>query len=179
MINISKMPKYDELIRKFPYLKDFLPFLDSLNKESERGAVLITASYIEEVLREILAAFMLPEKPVALLFDGYNAPLGSLSSRATAAYGLALITEPEFKECHVIRKIRNEFAHSHRSSFDDNRIIDLCANLQFRAMDYPDPTGGEVKVDPHGQFITAATSLIVILANRVHDVWPERRQPKE
>lgn len=169
----------DEFLRQYPNLKDFLPFLDSLNKESERGAVLVSGSYIEEQLREILAAFMLSEDRVARLFEGYNAPLGTFSSRATAAYGLALITEIEFDECNVIRKIRNEFAHNHRASFDDSRVIDLCANLRLRAKDYTSPTLGEVRVGPRGQFTTAATALILTLVNRAHYVGRERRHPKQ
>ena len=54
------------LAEKHPHLAGFVPFLDDLNKESERGAVLIAAFLIESVCRK-------------QLLEGFNAPLGSHS----------------------------------------------------------------------------------------------------
>jgi mannitol operon repressor len=161
-------------LAKNPHLRNFMPFLDTLNRESERGAVLVAVSFIEQQLAEILRAFMLDEKPVAVLFEGYNAPLGSLSSRSTAAFALGLITDVEFSECNCLRKIRNEFAHNYRASFADRKIIDYCAALVMRAKDYTSETRGQVTVPPRGQFTTAATALILNFVNRAHYVQRQR-----
>ena len=50
------------LLDTHPNLKEFVPFLDDLNKESERGAVLISVSYLEGQLKSIIAAYLYPGK---------------------------------------------------------------------------------------------------------------------
>jgi DNA-binding MltR family transcriptional regulator len=127
-----------EFLKKYPNLREFMPFLDALNKESHRGAVLISCSYIDEQLRQIILAYMLNNPESLKLLVGYNAPSGTFSARVTAAYSLALISEIEYQECNVLRKIRNEFAHSVSASFSDQNIIDLCKGLHFSAKDYAD-----------------------------------------
>ena len=68
----------DEVLKEYPNLKDFLPYLDELNKESPRGKVLISTGYLEQMLKEILSSFLLKDKVVDDLFEGGNAPLGTL-----------------------------------------------------------------------------------------------------
>src|SRR5688500_5397628 len=106
------------LLETHPNLKDFLPFMHELRHESERGAVLISCSYLEELLREILRSFLLDKAETEKLLEGFNAPLGTFSARATAAFCCGLITQGEFKEITTLRKIRNEFAHSRTASFE-------------------------------------------------------------
>ena len=52
------MKERGHLLDTYPNLKEFAPFLDNLNKESERGAVLISVSYLEQQLKEIVSAFL-------------------------------------------------------------------------------------------------------------------------
>ena len=52
------MTDHRHLLDTHPNLKEFAPFLDDLNKESERGAVLISVSYLERQLKEIVSAFL-------------------------------------------------------------------------------------------------------------------------
>jgi hypothetical protein len=56
----------DEVLKEYPNLKDFLPYLDELNNESPRGKVLISTGYLEQLLKEILSAFLLKDKVVSL-----------------------------------------------------------------------------------------------------------------
>src|SRR5947209_1634118 len=102
----------EEVLKEYPNLKDFLPYLDGLNKESPRGQVLISIGYMEQVLEDILRAFMLEIKTVDDLFKGGNAPIGTFSAKMKAAYALGLISEDEFHDFELIRRIRNHFAHS-------------------------------------------------------------------
>lgn len=152
-----------------PHLKEFAPFLDDLNKESERGAVLISVSYLERQLKEIVSAFLCEGNASARLLEGFNAPLGTFAARATAAAALGLISGREYRELDSIRKIRNQFAHDHRTSFSDQGIVDRCRHLAFSAKDY-----GDVVVAPRGQFTTAALALILNLTNRAHYVSKKR-----
>jgi mannitol operon repressor len=68
----------DDLLKTHPHLKEFLPYLDLLNKESDRGKVLVSTGFLEQQLKEVLLAFMLPNDQAADLVGGHNAPLGSL-----------------------------------------------------------------------------------------------------
>lgn len=153
-----------------PHLKEFARFLPELNKESDRGRVLISCSYLDELLRNVLLAFLFDAKESVRLVEGFNAPLGTFSTRASATFALGLISSDEFQECDTLRKIRNRFAHDVHASFDTPDIVSLCKNLTMSAKDY-----GTVVVDARGQYTTAAISLIMNWTNRAAYVKTQRR----
>jgi mannitol operon repressor len=159
----------DEVLKEYPNLKDFLPYLDELNKESPRGKVLISTGYLEEMLKEILSGFLLKDKVVDDLFDGGNAPLGTFSSRSKLAYTLGLISEAEFHDIDLIRRIRNDFAHDMKASFANDTVKNRCSHLKHKV---PDDKG---KVSAEGQFTSAATGLLLNLVNRAAYVSEHRR----
>lgn len=156
-----------------PHLKDFIAFLPELNKESDRGRVLISCSYLDEMMRRILMAFLVDRASSRRLVEGFNAPLGTFSTRTAAAYALGLISEDEFKECETLRRIRNRFAHEVHASFDTRDINDLCTNLTMAAQSY-----GDVVIDARGRYTTAAVALIMRLTNRPAYVSTRRRRPE-
>ena len=157
------------LLNTHPHLKEFMPFLDDLNKESARGAVLIAVSYLEGQLKRIIAAYLSHGEAAESLLDDFNGPLGTFAARSHAAAALGLITDREYQELKRLGKLRNRFAHNHRTTFSDRTIIDWCGNLTFSAKDYDD-----VVVDARGQFISAAVALILNLTNRPHYVAKKR-----
>lgn len=159
-----------------PHLNEFMHLLPALNSESERGRVLIACSYLDALLRDIINSALRETKESLQLLEGFNAPLGTLGSRATAAYAMGLITSNEFRECETLRKVRNKFAHNVHASFDLPDIKALCKNLTMSAKDYDN-----VVVDAKGQYTTAAVCLILNLTNRptfvekrprISDEWP-------
>lgn len=148
-----------------PHLKGFGEFLDEFNQETERGAALAAAAFVDDLLQQILTAFLLESDSASSLLSGFNAPLSSLSARTAAAHALGLISEEERRECDLVRKIRNEFAHKVKMSFEDKRVSGLCSALTYRAKPYADVT-----VSHRGAFTTAAVALILHLTNRPHYV---------
>lgn len=46
------------------------------------------------------------------LLEGFNAPLGTFAARIKLCYALGLLTDAQFKDLELVRKIRNEFAHT-------------------------------------------------------------------
>ena len=146
-----------------PHLREFNAFLQELNKESERGAALISAAMIEELLGRCLRSFLLDHGDVESLLNGFNAPLGSFSARTLAAFASGLLSETEYRDCQTIRRVRNEFAHNVHCSFGDQNIRDLCGNLTLCAKDY-----GDVVVGTRGKYTTAAVAVILNLTNRPH-----------
>jgi DNA-binding MltR family transcriptional regulator len=148
-----------------PHLKDFVAFLDVLNKESDRGAVLVSVAMLDDILEKTILAFLLNKAETPKLLTGFNAPLGTFSARVIAAYSLGLISEREYRECERLRKVRNEFAHNVHQSFNDQKVKDICANLDFSAKGPVD-----APVGTKGQYTTAASALILMLTNRPHYV---------
>jgi DNA-binding MltR family transcriptional regulator len=99
-------------------------FLNQFAKESDRACVIVTASILDELLRELLVAHFLPTTATDdALFDVPNAPLATFSSRIITAYRLGLISNKFARDLHLVRKIRNDFAHSIQGcEFDDSRV---------------------------------------------------------
>lgn len=157
-----------------PHLGGFFDFLEDFNKETERGAALAAAAMVDDQLAKTIEAFLIPNKGSTALLEGFNAPLGTFAARIAAAFALGLINEREYRECELIRKVRNEFAHQIKVSFETEKIVRLCAQLQMAATDY-----AEVKVGTRGKFTTAAVALILNLTNRPHYVGREQLKPRE
>jgi DNA-binding MltR family transcriptional regulator len=157
---MTEHPPFEET---HPHLREFNAFLEALNKESDRGAALIAATMIDDLLGRCIRAFLVEHEEVERLLDGFNAPLGTFSARGLAALALGVISEEEYRECERLRKIRNVFAHNVDASFSDQNLKDICANLEFSAKDY-----GEVRMSAKGQYMTSATGLILNLTNRPH-----------
>jgi mannitol operon repressor len=164
----------DELLEKYPNLKDFVPYVEELNKESSRGKVLVSTGYLEQMLEEILRAFMLEVKTVDDLFEGGNAPLGTFSSRAKMCHALGPISDDEFHDIDQIRRIRNHFAHRISASFSEPTIIDRCNLLRHKA-----PAFSEVRVPPEGQFTSAATGMLLNMVNRAAYVADKRLKSED
>lgn len=148
-----------------PHLREFLSFLPEASKESDRGLVVICASYIDELLRRTLLSYVVDEKKYTRLIDDEG--LSTFSSRIDACGAFALILEREADECHRIRRVRNRFSHEMKVSFDDQQVKDWCRNLTFRI---------PREITARGMFHTAAASLILNLVNRPTYVARERLQ---
>jgi mannitol operon repressor len=157
-----------------PHLQEAMMFLAELSRESDRGKVLIATGFMEQQLRNVLASFFIDGADAARLLDGANAPLGSFSARTAACHALGLIKDDENHDLGLIRKIRNEFAHTTQISFDTPSIRDRCAILRMRAPDYDNEKTGKVIVNASGQFQTSAVAIIMNLINRPHYVGQQR-----
>src|ERR1700688_2397074 len=107
-----------------PHLKEFKRFLDEMNKETDRGTALISAAMLDDLLGKCIASLLVEHPDVQQLLEGFNAPLGTLSARTLAAFALGLLSEQEYKECQILRKVRNAFAHDVHVSFRDQKVGD-------------------------------------------------------
>lgn len=117
-------------------LEYFNEFLKEFQDETDRGAALVGAALLDKQLLDLLKSHLLKNKESTELLEGGTAPLGTFSARIKANYCLGLITDLEYRELQLIRKIRNEFAHqAHGLSFENERIASLCAQLRDRMPD--------------------------------------------
>ncbi|TGK78657.1 transcriptional regulator [Leptospira montravelensis] len=115
-----------------PEIIELSQFLNEFNKESDRGAVLVSTSLIDEWLMKMLFSYFADVKSSKDLIERFNAPLGTFSSKIKIAYSLGLLQENEYNEINIIRKIRNEFGHSWKDiDFKNSTIIQFCNMLPW------------------------------------------------
>ena len=108
----------------------FREFVDEFRDESDRAAVLLGAAKLDQILFQLLQRRLLPSTTGRdSLLDGDSA-LGTFSARINACHRLGLIDGEYARALHLIRRIRNAFAHevsgcSIRSGGHRDRIRDL------------------------------------------------------
>jgi hypothetical protein len=148
-----------------PHLKQFREFVEDFNRETERGTALAATAFIDDLLERTLLAFLIPNDSGQALTSGFNAPLGTFAARIVACHAMGLISELEFKECQILRKVRNEFAHKVKMSFDDPKVQGLCSGLTL----FGEWEDGKPVV-PRVKFSMSAIAIIMNLTNRAHYV---------
>lgn len=147
-------------------------FLSELNKESDRGSVLIAASIFDEWLCEIIHAHLLNDKVAKGLLNGATAPLSSFAARTGLAYALGLIMEHEYKELNTLRCIRNAFGHSWNGvSFDTPKI-----QTQIEQLPWLGPK--DVPSTPKTKFMFFVAILLADLMHRKQLVGRDKVCPK-
>jgi len=108
--------------------EDWDEFFHEFAGESDRAAAVLSAAYLDELLKNLIANFLVDDKKaVEKLLDSKkapHAPLSTFSARITAAYCLGLIDEVQYNDLNTIRQIRNHFAHSlHGLNFNSVTIV--------------------------------------------------------
>ena len=90
---------------------EFQGFIKEFEDETDRAAVILGAAKLDTLLYQLLGKFFLPS-PAGRdeLLDG-DSPLSTFSARINTAYRLGLIDAPFSRALHLIRRIRNSFAH--------------------------------------------------------------------
>jgi len=86
-------------------------FIDEFKEESDRAAVILGAAKLDLYLYQILIKVLLPNPSGQDdLFDG-DGPLSTFSAKIHLSYRMGLIDAGLAHSLHMIRKIRNAFAH--------------------------------------------------------------------
>ncbi len=112
-------------------IEEFQDFRISLTSESDRGSVLMAAAFIEDKITQLLENFIINDKKIRKkIFEGSGA-LATFSSKIDMAFLLGLIPKNILNDLHILRKIRNDFAHNAKSiTFKTDYIKDRCNALQ-------------------------------------------------
>lgn len=170
----SPGPDFDAVIRLQSELKD----------ESARSVVLIATAMLEEALRELLLAFLVPNSSAAdTLLDGPNSPMGALSAKIDAAYRLGLVSHSFCRDLHLIRRLRNGVAHQPKGfKFEDpgaeQRVLALSKSHGLFARS-PKWVSQHGQPDLRGQFIEASSWMLFYLAAERERVRPLRPRTQE
>lgn len=144
-------------------------FVDIFEKESDRAAAILAASYLENLLKEFLIKHMVDDKVSGDLFSGQGA-LATFSSRISICYSFKLIRFETYRDLELIRKIRNHFAHNmYDATFSDSEARSRCDNFEFikelkKHWDYSNHTSREI--------FLLAVSFIAMIINE-NKIWTE------
>lgn len=145
-------------------VEDLKGFLEQLQKESPRAAVIIAGAYLDEQLRQIIICSFVNKSSIADDLVGtekkIDRPLSSFSSRIKLAYCLGLINKQVYDDLEIIRRIRNRFAHKlHNYSWDEPEIKEWCKKLKHsKIISKIDPNIGKT----HGELFVLG---VVQIAN--------------
>ena len=125
-------------------------------RESDRAAVILVASIFDNSLTELLRNYLVAN-PTSddEIFDGANAPLSTFNAKINMSFRLGLVSSNLSRDLHLIRRIRNEFAHDiHHCSFEDSRIRSRVMELyKSTNQDLKDNFRDEYPEGPRGDFI--------------------------
>jgi len=119
----------EEIIRR----RDEL--FEALSKESDRGVVLISASFLEEALESLLRArfsirYPKSKSSINQLFDAFG-PLSAFAAKLRICYAMDLIGGWVYRDLEIVRNLRNSFAHSVGfARFDLPEVVQLTKNLK-------------------------------------------------
>jgi len=118
-----------------------------LEGESDRALAIVAAAYLDHLLRRwITQELGLDARPEAamFLFEGFNAGLATFSSRIHMAKHLGLLSEEDARDLTLVRRVRNEFAHSFTGvSFQSQGIADRCWELAAAKVGEQPPSARE------------------------------------
>lgn len=145
-----------------------------LRGDSERAAVIFGAAVLDELLRQVLEAFMIADDNEISELIGDSRPLGTFAARTRAAYCLGLIDDEEKHDLEIIRRIRNPFAHLIRTpSFEkEGELRDRALSLQIGKRFL----NNQQRTSPRSCFEATTAALAYSLSVRPHQVKRERRK---
>ena len=122
-MNFTKLVKYDDGPRNNDDTKNQIAqvLIDEqqwsslsheLNLESDRGAAVLSAIWIEELLtRKFKNIFSKGNSDARKRLYEFNGTFSSFSSKITAAYCLGWLDQDTYHDINLVRTIRNKFAH--------------------------------------------------------------------
>lgn len=108
---------------------------EGFSKESDRGVTLIVSAFFDATLERLLRARFSSRTGKAMglvepLFEGFG-PLATFSAKIRFAYAIDLLQDWIASDLDLIRRIRNEFAHSFElAAFTNPTITQKVEQLQ-------------------------------------------------
>lgn len=151
-------------------MKDVVSFRTSITEETDRGAVLMSAAYLDDKLRELIELRLVQDTKIIRRAFDFNGPLGSFSSRINFAYLLGLLPKNAMRDLHTIREIRNQFAHyAAPLSYDHEKVKLLCERLVFH--------GVKDAAEPGAKFRRSVMGLLTLITLAFEKVQPLATEP--
>ncbi|HGH7175506.1 TPA: MltR family transcriptional regulator [Bacillus wiedmannii] len=121
--------RYEEMGQYMEALKEFEKELEN---SSDRGLVLVSGSIIDELLCELLKAFLIKSKSVEKDLFKVNGVLATFEAKIQMSYYLGLISKNEKSNITYLQRVRNKFAHQFIDiTFENDAISNVCSNFEI------------------------------------------------
>lgn len=164
--------------------ESFNAFLKEFSEESDRAAVVLGAAKLDFSLYQLLVRFLLPSSGSRdELLEG-DSPLSTFSAKINLCFRLGLIDAEFTRALHMIRKIRNEFAHDVSSSKLDagshrDRIRDLIAPISTLDIfnNVKEDTFFSVREPASKDFLTMLSLMVFVIDLELDEVKTVNCQP--
>jgi hypothetical protein len=119
-------------------------------KETDRGAAILGAAYVDLFLRSAIERRLRPIPDVVPGLFEDRGPLQEFSTRIHLGFALGIYLRRAFDDLRLVRDIRNAFAHNvEMMNFEEPDVRGLCDQLwlpkHIQMRGYPDPTTGREK----------------------------------
>lgn len=118
--------------RRKLHLPDSAAFLKELQGESDRAAIILASSLLDDLLANAIALAM----PLDILVEDMETvfrqggPLGSFSARIEIASLFGVIERETYEQLSLLREMRNACAHTkHPITFEDPILANVALNL--------------------------------------------------
>ena len=125
--------RIDSIVEKMNKRKDLV--FETLNRESDRGVILVGTMFLDEGLEGLIRAkFQDKRRKIKGITNGLFGPVGPLGTfwaKIRLAYALDLIAAYEYRDLELLRTIRNRFAHKIEAvGFADTEVMKLAERLE-------------------------------------------------
>jgi DNA-binding MltR family transcriptional regulator len=168
------MPKRDalrELGRKLPAPRDIDRIMDGLRDKDDLHTGIIGVSIVEATLERLIVTRLKRTDKEFLnrLFQNMG-PLSDFNSKILIGEAFGILTRPLADELHVMRAIRNAFAHAKMHiSFSDVPIsqeisrLRLIRSIQETNTTFPDGTPLKFNLPGKTNFLLAIRIVLIIM----------------
>jgi hypothetical protein len=143
-------------------------------RRSPRAVAILTAAHIDTVLENALRAVLIEAPSTDALFDGQRA-LATSAARIDVAFALGLFSGVMRRDLHLIRKIRNHFAHEVvEGSFDTEPVRSFMRQMSvFPFADNVVSSSGK----PRDATTTYDMMCVIVLGFLEAELKERRRRP--
>lgn len=124
--------------------------LEELKSQTDRGTAIIAAAVLDDVLNQLLTARLikLGADRHESLFRRTNAPLSSFSSKIEMCFALGVLSNEARLALHLIRDVRNEFAHRiEQIKFDHPAVATMIQTRVLSALKKPGRSNRDMFID--------------------------------
>jgi hypothetical protein len=138
-------------------IKRSLELVKEIESQTDRGAAIVGAAWLEEELSAAIQSFLHHDPKASQRLFGRSGAISTFSAKIDLARVLGMCTAAIASDLHIIREVRNEFAHSVLSkennalSFGTPSLKDRCLGLQC--------ISHEAITEPRHAFIRACAVL--------------------
>ena len=160
--SVNEQPEGPPPLEKIDW-GEFRKTFEEIKVLSERGWAIVAVSHLDEQLAALLKAFFVDDQRTADQVLEDPGAISAFGARIELAFLLGLISARERKMLNLIRKIRNDFAHSSVASFSQSPIKERCLEVDAKPVLKSKTLSDQ---SPQEKFIAAFSFLLLVLVHR-------------